>query len=139
MKQRVADRSREQNLKESRLPSFTQAEKKLIKGTADFLGSNFYSAGYETDEPQPPANPPNYYNDKATKGLTDPDWLGSGSSWLSVTPFGIRKMMNWFKTNYNNVSVYITENGVSDRNGTLHDWHLVHSFFYRFLDGNIYL
>ncbi|KAK3789616.1 hypothetical protein RRG08_050060 [Elysia crispata] len=129
MKQRVADRSREQNLKESRLPSFTQAEKKLIKGTADFLGSNFYSAGYETDEPQPPANPPNYYNDKATKGLTDPDWLGSGSSWLSVTPFGIRKMMNWFKTNYNNVSVYITENGVSDRNGTLHDWHRVH--FYR--------
>ena len=55
--------------------------------------------------------------------------LRSGSNWLSVTPFGIRKMMNWFKNNYNNIPVYITENGVSDRNATLYDWHRVH--FYR--------
>ena len=53
----------------------------------------------------------------------------SGSSWLWVTPFGIRKMMNWFKYNYNNIPVYITENGISDRNGTLYDYHRIH--FYR--------
>lgn len=34
-------------------------------------------------------------------------------------------MLNWFKYHYNNVPVYITENGVSDRNGTLYDEHRV--------------
>lgn len=52
----------------------------------------------------------------------------SGSDWLKVTPFGIRKVLNWLKTNYNNVPVYITENGISDRNGSLHDWHRVHYY-----------
>ncbi|CAL1538497.1 unnamed protein product [Lymnaea stagnalis] len=129
LKQRVADNSKAQGLSESRLPAFTDAEKQILKGSADFLGSNFYSAGYETDDPQPPSNPPNYYNDKATRGEGNPNWLGSGSFWLKVTPFGIRKMLNWFKNNYNNIPVYITENGISDRNGTLHDWHRIH--FYR--------
>ena len=53
----------------------------------------------------------------------------SGSSWLHVTPFGIRKVLNWLKRKYNNVPVYVTENGVSDRNATLRDFHRVH--FYR--------
>lgn len=37
--------------------------------------------------------------------------------------------MNWLKRKYSNVPVYITENGVSDRNGTLRDFHRIH--FYR--------
>jgi lactase-phlorizin hydrolase len=53
----------------------------------------------------------------------------SGSDWLHVTPFGIRKVLNWFKYQYHNIPLYITENGVSDRNGTRLDWHRVH--FYR--------
>ncbi|CAL1538499.1 unnamed protein product [Lymnaea stagnalis] len=128
MKQRVADRSKAQGLSESRLPAFTDAEKLIIKGSADFLGSNFYSANYETDDPQPPSNPPSYYNDKETRGENDPKWLGSGSSWLVVTPFSIRKMMNWYKNNYNNIPIYITENGLSDRNGSIHDWHRIHYY-----------
>ncbi|XP_076434590.1 lactase/phlorizin hydrolase-like [Babylonia areolata] len=128
MKWRVGNRSVEQGLKESRLPAFSEEEKQLIKGTADFLGSNFYNAGLVSDDPQPAAQPPNYYNDQATKGATDPTWIGSGSGWLWVTPFGIRKMMNWFKANYNNIPVYITENGISDRNGSLYDDHRIHFF-----------
>ena len=38
-------------------------------------------------------------------------------------------MMNWFKYNYNNIPVYITENGISDRNGSLYDYDRIH--FYR--------
>lgn len=128
MKQRVAERSREQGLSESRLPEFSDAEKAIIKGSADFLGSNFYSAGFQSDDPQPASNPPNYYNDVATKGSVDPNWIGSGSDWLVVTPFGIRKVLNWFKYNYNNIPVYITENGISDRNGTTQDWHRIHYY-----------
>ncbi|KAH9490978.1 hypothetical protein Btru_032374 [Bulinus truncatus] len=128
MKTRVAERSAAQGLSQSRLPAFTDDEKKLINGSSDFFGLNFYSANYVTNDPQPPSNPPNYYNDQETRGETDPKWVGSGSSWLKVTPFGIRKMLNWFKYNYNNVPLYITENGISDRNGTLHDWHRIHYY-----------
>ncbi len=45
----------------------------------------------------------------------------SASTWLRVTPWGIRRMLNWIKNNYNNPDVIITENGVSDRNGYLDD------------------
>ncbi|XP_076452948.1 lactase/phlorizin hydrolase-like [Babylonia areolata] len=130
MKWRVGNRSREQGWSPgSRLPEFTEQEKKLVKGSTDFLGSNFYCATLMTDDTQPASDPPSYYNDQGTKGSQDPSWIGSGSGWLFVTPFGIRKMMNWFKTNYNNIPVYVTENGVSDRNGTLYDEHRIH--FYR--------
>ena len=45
----------------------------------------------------------------------------SGSSWLNVVPFGIRRLLNFIKENYGQVPIYITENGVSDNNGTLED------------------
>lgn len=128
MKQRIAANSLAQGLPQSRLPAFTDEEKQIVNGSADFLGSNFYSAELESDDPQPPSNPPTYYNDKATRGEKDPSWLGSGSNWLNVSPFGIRKVMNWFKNHYNNIPVYVTENGLSDRNGTLYDWHRVHYY-----------
>lgn len=49
----------------------------------------------------------------------------SGSSWLRVTPFAIRKQLKWIKDRYNNIPMYITENGVADRNGSLLDTHRI--------------
>lgn len=34
-------------------------------------------------------------------------------------------MLNWVKNNIGEMPVYITENGVSDRNGTLDDCHRI--------------
>lgn len=53
----------------------------------------------------------------------------SGSSWLFVTPFGMRRIVNWIKHQYGDVAIYVTENGVSDRTGDLQDYHRVN--FYR--------
>lgn len=47
--------------------------------------------------------------------VTDRSWLGSGSLWLKVTPFGFRKILRWIKEEYNNPPIYVTENGVSER------------------------
>jgi len=38
-----------------------------------------------------------------------------------VTPWGIRRGLNWVRDHYGNVPVYVTENGVSDNSGTLLD------------------
>ena len=54
----------------------------------------------------------------------------SGSVWLWVTPWTMRSILNWIKDEYNNPPVLITENGMSDRNGTLEDDHRI--FYYKY-------
>lgn len=41
--------------------------------------------------------------------------------WLKSVPVGMRKLLNWVKSQYNNPLVYITENGVDDPTGELDD------------------
>ena len=36
-----------------------------------------------------------------------------------VVPFGMNKLLNWIRKEYNNPPVIVTENGVSDRGGTV--------------------
>ncbi|WAR02824.1 LPH-like protein, partial [Mya arenaria] len=127
MKKLVSEKSYQQGFNVSRLPEFTDEEKTFINGTFDFFGLNFYSAGLVTSD-YGTSEVPSYYNDKDTKGVDNPNYLGSGSSWLHVTPFGMRKILNWVKRTYNNVPVYVTESGVSDRNGTLMDYHRIHYY-----------
>jgi lactase-phlorizin hydrolase len=59
----------------------------------------------------------------------------SGSDWLKVTPVGIRRMLNWVKFTYGDFPIYITENGISDRNGSLEDQHRI--FYYKHYINNV--
>ncbi|KAJ4844567.1 hypothetical protein Tsubulata_008196, partial [Turnera subulata] len=67
-----------------RLPTFTETESEMLRGSLDFLGMNYYSARYV---------------EKA------------GLDWLRVAPFGIRYLLNYTKDTYRNPDIYITENG----------------------------
>ena len=69
-------------------------------------------------------------SDKGIAWRDDPAWYKSGSSWLDVTPFAMRKMVNWLRREYGDtVPIVITENGVSDRIGNLDDMHRI--YFYK--------
>lgn len=61
--------------------------------------------------------------------IYDRSWMDSGSDWLKIVPFGLRKLLNFLKEEYGNPPIYITENGVSER-GTvdLNDHH--RTYFY---------
>ena len=48
----------------------------LFLGSYDFLGLNFYSANYVTPDVSTNVENPSYYDDKDTKGSSDPKWLG---------------------------------------------------------------
>ena len=63
-------------------------------------------------------------------------FIRSGSDWLKVTPVGIRRMLNWVKFTYGDFPIYITENGVSDRNGSLQDEHRI--FYYKHYINNVF-
>ncbi|XP_021358662.1 lactase-phlorizin hydrolase-like, partial [Mizuhopecten yessoensis] len=124
MKWQIGNKSEEQNLNNSRLPEFTSQEIEYLNGSADFIGLNFYTSDV-VEHYEDPAVPHDYYSDMDVRVSKDPSWLGSGSDWLKVTPTGIRRMLNWMKDQYKNVPIFITENGVSDRNGSLLDDHRI--------------
>lgn len=44
VKERVANRSRLEGRNSSRLPEFTEAEKRMVKGTCDFFSINIYAS-----------------------------------------------------------------------------------------------
>ncbi|KAA0715477.1 Lactase-phlorizin hydrolase [Triplophysa tibetana] len=97
----------------NRLPEFTPAEIKRIKGTHDYFGFNHYTTvlAFNVDY----GDLQHYDADRGSAVISDRTWLESGSFWLKVNPPGFRKILNFIKEEYGNPPVYITENGVSER------------------------
>nr|XP_010943555.1 beta-glucosidase 12 isoform X1 [Elaeis guineensis] len=108
----------------SRLPKFSRQQSKLIKGSFDFIGLNYYTSRYAKDLPIGNAINITYNTDSAANLTVVRNGLFIGpraaSSWLYIYPRGIRDLLLYTKARYNNPIVYITENGVSEfNNGTL--------------------
>jgi lactase-phlorizin hydrolase len=121
MKEFIGRKSTEEGRRWSRLPQFTQEEINLIKGTSDFLALNYYSSGLSADLKDHPDRPNLADSDNEIWGAVHPDWVRAKSTWLFSAPEGLHDLLVWIKDNYNNVKVYITENGWSDEPGTIED------------------
>lgn len=106
----------------SRLPKMSDKVKNVIRGSADFLGFNYYSSRLvelnKTDFN--PDAPSNYYSDSRLIMSTRKEWKRAKSNWLYSVPDGLHDALMWFKSQYNNIPVIITENGWSD-DGQLDD------------------
>ncbi|KAL0338768.1 UNVERIFIED_CONTAM: Oleuropein beta-glucosidase [Sesamum angustifolium] len=104
----------------NRLPKFTPNEVKLVKGSYDFLGINYYTTNWAAYKPTPPGTPPTYYTDQEVEFFTVRDGVPigeqAGSDWLYVVPYGIRNLLVHAKNKYNNPIIYLTENGVDEKN-----------------------
>ncbi|CAH1801974.1 unnamed protein product [Owenia fusiformis] len=118
MKAAVYNKSMAQGLDASRQPSFTEAEKQEIKGTHDFFGLNHYTT--QLIEPRD-WEFESWEQDQEAKEIRDPSWPDSGSDWLKVVPWGLRKLLSFVKDNYGNQEIIITENGVSIQSNTKED------------------
>ncbi|XP_013627388.1 PREDICTED: myrosinase 2-like [Brassica oleracea var. oleracea] len=102
-----------QILKE-RLPRFTAIEALLVKGSYDFIGVNYYMTQFA--KAVPPANPNRL--SVMTDSQVDLSYVNEDGP-ISRCPFGdvyyrprgILDVLEYFKTNYGNPKVYITENG----------------------------
>lgn len=82
MKERIAEKSKEQGYPVSRLPEFTQDEIKMLIGSADFFGMNHYSSYLTTTGKG--GGVPSFYDDHTTISWQDSSWPNSASSWLKV-------------------------------------------------------
>ncbi|KAL2481968.1 Beta-glucosidase 17 [Abeliophyllum distichum] len=105
-----------------RLPSFSPEQTKLVKGSYDFLGINYYTTNYATNSPRKPGDKLSYETDQDLIISTERDGMPigpkGGSDWMYIVPFGIYKLLVHTKKTYNNPIIHITENGVDEVNDT---------------------
>lgn len=99
----------------SRLPSFSEEEKELIKGSSDFFGLNHYTTMYASDASQGNEAGSVYGNgglsaDQDVNLSVSPDWKLTDMQW-AIVPWGCRKLLQWIAERYDNPPLYITENG----------------------------
>lgn len=112
-----------------RLPSFTEEQVTLIKGSYDFIGLNHYSTKYIMDistalkvisKDLKKSSYPGWEGDQEvfeTKYDIDGELIGpqGASPWLQSVPWGFYKMLMWNHARYNVDGIspiyYITENG----------------------------
>uniref|UniRef100_A0A182NJ66 Cytosolic beta-glucosidase n=1 Tax=Anopheles dirus TaxID=7168 RepID=A0A182NJ66_9DIPT len=123
MRETIANLSAAQGFPQSRLPSFTPEEIVRIRGTSEYFGLNTYGSSMvkANDGPYDPKDGPSHGHDTNVVGFRDPSWPTAASPWLNIVPWGMRKLLNWIRTEYNNPPLWITENGVSDFGGTKDD------------------
>ncbi|KAL8267131.1 hypothetical protein R6Q59_004475 [Mikania micrantha] len=91
-----------QNVTNNRLPKFTNKQSKLLMGSYDFLGLNYYVSQYATTAPAT----------NVVSLLTDSK---GGLDWLYSYPPGFYKLLVYIKNTYGDPLIYVMEN-VSDAN-----------------------
>ncbi|GJV73772.1 beta-glucosidase 24-like protein [Tanacetum coccineum] len=106
------------NIKDGRLPKLTEEESKLLKGSYDFVGLNYYVSQYATTTPV--TNVVSSLTDSMV--LEQPDDLDgipigvkSGLDWIYSYPPGLCKLLLRIKSTYGDPLIYITENGWADK------------------------
>nr|BAO04176.1 hypothetical protein [Delphinium grandiflorum] len=106
----------------NRLPTFSQAQSSLLKGSLDFVGINHYTTYYAKHNSTSIIG--RLLNDSlADSGAVTLPFRGlkpigdrASSIWLYIVPRGMRSLMNYIKQKYGNPPVIITENGMDDPN-----------------------
>ena len=99
------------------LPSFTDAEKALLKGSSDFQGVNFYTASYVSAQKRGEPGSGWDVDRNASNSAIAPNGTAIGvqadSPWLYIVPWGLNKMLNWIGERYGpSVPLVVTENGM---------------------------
>ncbi|XP_050211257.1 vicianin hydrolase-like [Mercurialis annua] len=108
------------NLVGNRLPKFTKKESELVKGSLDYLGVNYYTTNFVSNNPVPATANHSWNTDSQTILSVAKAGVLIGTptalSWLYVYPQGIYHLMVYIKNNYKNPPIFITENGLADAN-----------------------
>ncbi|KAI4386186.1 hypothetical protein MLD38_004141 [Melastoma candidum] len=117
----------------SRIPLFTAQESRLIKGSYDFIGLNFYTSMYTKDNPAMlEFEMKDFFTDSAVEmrpsqaNITSTYLSRVNGSWPSheypVKPWSLQSLLEYIKENYGNPPLFIHENGQRTvRNSSLED------------------
>ncbi|NWT52263.1 LPH hydrolase, partial [Erythrocercus mccallii] len=120
----------------AQLPVFTEEEKSLVKGTADFFGLSHYTSRLVSASTNRTCTP-GYENIGNFSLHVDPSWPQAASSWIHVVPWGLRRLLKFVSQEYtgSKIPIYIAGNGVptGDTGDLLNDTLRV-DYFRRYID-----
>ncbi|KAE8037055.1 hypothetical protein FH972_009680 [Carpinus fangiana] len=104
----------------NRLPKFSQKQSKLVKGSFDFIGINYYTTNYAANVPHHNSGNASWLTDSWANLSTQRNGILIGapaaSGWLHVYPRGLLDLLLYTKKKYHNPLIYITENGIDEVN-----------------------
>lgn len=89
----IDKRSKQEKRRWSRLPKFTEQWINMIKGSADFLGLNYYSSRYAESVNVPEGRNPSISSDQMMRLSVDSSWKRAKSDWLYSVPKGISDIL----------------------------------------------
>jgi beta-galactosidase len=104
-----------------RLPPLSDADKDMLRGSADFFGLNHYSTKFASgtslgDEPATLSmwgseQSGGYFADQEVKEISHPNWLKTDMGW-DVVPWGLHHLLLYIQRTYDpKGGILITENG----------------------------
>ncbi|KAG7610426.1 Glycoside hydrolase family 1 [Arabidopsis suecica] len=107
----------------NRLPKFNSTEARLLKGSYDFLGLNYYVTQYaHALDPSPPEKLTAMTDSLANLTSLDANGQPPGPPFSKGSyyhPRGMLNVMEHFKTKYGDPLIYVTENGFSTSGGPI--------------------
>ncbi|XP_055910680.1 myrosinase 1-like [Eupeodes corollae] len=108
----IARNSLEEGRFRSRLPTFDREWRDIIKGSADFLGLNYYRSNPLRKASGPVGTSPSFERDLNVESVLD---------LYTCNPEGLEGVLHWLRKEYNNPPMIITENGWRDDYGKIED------------------
>ncbi|GFS09508.1 lactase-like protein [Elysia marginata] len=127
MKQLVTSKRISQGIPNQTLPTFSVAEKAMIKGSVDFLGINHFKTQLVAPNIDTSSAGPGFYADQNLVLETDTSYPKlefrpetNPNSDRRLMGFGLRKLLQYVTATYNKPVIYVTQNGL-DSCGTLED------------------
>lgn len=98
-----------------RLPQFTEEERAMLLGSADYFGLNHYTTMYAANGQHSNGEVSAFGNggmseDQDVWLSADPEWRQTDMKW-NIVPWGFRKLLHWIDDRYNSPDIYVMENG----------------------------
>ncbi|KAL5572992.1 hypothetical protein UlMin_022589 [Ulmus minor] len=102
----------------TKLPKFSQRQKELLNGSLDFIGINHYITLYAKDCIHSACSSKGHHPLEGFVEITGerdgtPIGQPTGMPRFYVVPRGMEKVIDYMKQRYNNIPMFVTENGVS--------------------------
>ncbi|XP_062870862.1 klotho [Trichomycterus rosablanca] len=93
------------------LPTFTEEDRKLVRGTYDFFALSHFTTSMVYDEVEDSYL---FKNSLEVQMISDVTWIMSPRRNSPVVPWGLRKALKWIDSHYKGVPIYIMANGVQE-------------------------
>ncbi|NWI62451.1 LPH hydrolase, partial [Todus mexicanus] len=120
----------------AQLPQFTEEEKSLVKGTADFFGLSHYTSRLVSAVTNGTCTA-SFESIGSFSLHVDPSWPQTASSWIRVVPWGLRRLLKFVSQEYTGtkIPIYIAGNGMpTDGVGDLVNDTLRVDYFRRYIN-----